>query len=199
MRGASITASAAAALGGVRQDGFRYANIAQGQRGVSRDPEMMFTTVLGSCVAACLFDPEARIGGMNHFLLAEPDEDQYVDAVAAQRYGVHAMELLINEMLQAGADRRRLRGHLYGGANLHAGMRAIGTSNAEFAIRFLRDEGIPLMARNLGGTSARRVDFQPAHGRARCRIVQDSVADELPRRLSSARFPAVSSGDLELF
>lgn len=191
-------APARPSLGAVRQDGFRYVNIVQGQRGVSRDPETMFTTVLGSCVAACLFDPEARIGGMNHFLLAEPDQDQYVDAVAAQRYGVHAMELLINEMLQAGADRRRLRGHLYGGANLHAGMRAIGTSNAEFAIRFLRDEGIPLMARNLGGTSARRVDFQPAHGRARCRVVQDSAADEPPRRALPIR-PAAPSGDLELF
>ncbi|MBU3076513.1 chemotaxis protein CheD [Sphingomonas quercus] len=190
--------SAGTALGGLRQDGFRYVNIVQGNRGVSRDPQTMFTTVLGSCVAACLFDPDAKIGGMNHFLLAEPDEDQHVDAVAAQRYGVHAMELLINEMLQVGADRRRLRGHLYGGANLHAGMRAIGTSNAEFAIRFLRDEGIPLMAQNLGGTAARRVDFQPAHGRARCRIVQDTVADEVPRRVAPIR-PAAPSGDLELF
>lgn len=185
-------------LGGVRQDGFRYVNIVQGYRGVSGNPETMFTTVLGSCVAACLYDPEARIGGMNHFLLAEPEETQTIDAVAAQRYGVHAMELLINEMLTAGADRRRLRAHLYGGANLHAGMRAIGTSNAEFAIRFLRDENIPLTAQNLGGVAARRVDFQPAHGRSRCRIVQDNVPDELQRRTQQLR-QSQPSGDLELF
>ena len=185
----------------LRQDGFRYRNVPQGDRFVSADPTCMLTTILGSCVAACLFDPVAQIGGMNHFLLAHPHGNQTLDHVTEQRYGVHAMELLINEMQKAGADRRRLRAHLYGGGNLHAGMQAIGTANGDFARRFLADEGIPLLAQDLGGTSARRVEFQPALGRARSRIVTDNGVE---RALATPRRPAPlpiveDDGDVDLF
>lgn len=178
-----------------RADGFRHIAVVQGERGVSSDPQVMFSTVLGSCVAACLFDPEAKIGGINHFLLAEPQPGQVIDAAAAHRYGVHAMELLINDMLREGARRDRLRAHLYGGANLHAGMRAIGTDNAEFAIRFLQQDRIPLLVRDLGGRSARRLDFQAALGRSRAKLVQDIV----PTRRVAPPPVAADSGDLDLF
>ena len=181
----------------VRADGFRHVSIVQGERGVSADPQVMFGTVLGSCIAACLFDPEARIGGINHFLLGEPQPGQVIDAAAAHRYGVNAMELLINDMLRQGARRERLRAHLYGGANLHAGMRAIGSDNADFAIRFLQQERIPLGVRDLGGRSARRLDFQAALGRSRARIVPDTAAPPPVRR---PPLPiAADSGDLDLF
>ena len=183
--------------GDLRADGFRHVSIVQGERGVSADPQVMFSTVLGSCIAACLFDPEAKIGGMNHFLLGEPQPGQVVDAAAAHRYGVHAMELLINDMLRQGARRERLRAHLYGGANLHVGMRAIGNDNAAFAIRFLQQECIPLNVRDLGGRSARRLEFQAALGRSRARIVPDTAAPPPVRR---APLPlAADSGDLDLF
>lgn len=185
---------------GVRADGLRHVGIIQGERGVSADPQVMYTTVLGSCVSACLYDPEAKVGGINHFLLAEPQPGQIIDAATAHRYGVHAMELLINDMLRLGARRDRLRAHLYGGANLHAGMRAIGSDNAAFAVRFLQQDRIPLVVQDLGGTSARRVDFQPAVGRSRAKMVRDTVpAPPPPRRVAPVPAPTVASGDLDLF
>ena len=180
----------------LRADGFRHVGIVQGERGVSADPEVLYSTILGSCVAACLFDAGASVGGINHFLLGEPQPGQVVDAAAEHRYGVHAMELLINEMLRHGARRERLRAHLYGGANLHAGMRAIGSANAAFAIRFLEQEHIPVLKQDLGGRAARRVEFQPAHGRSRSRLVPDAAPP--PIRRVPPPVPA-GSGDLDLF
>ena len=182
----------------LRADGFRHVSIVQGERGVSADPQVMFSTVLGSCIAACLFDADAKIGGMNHFLLGEPQPGQVVDAAAAHRYGVHAMELLINDMLRQGARRERLRAHLYGGANLHAGMRAIGSDNADFATRFLQQERIPLNVCDVGGRSARRLEFQAALGRSRARIVPDTAAPP-PMRPHPPYPIAADSGDLDLF
>nr|WP_308419324.1 chemotaxis protein CheD [Sphingomonas metalli] len=157
----------------------------------------MFTTILGSCVAACLFDPDAQVGGINHFLLAEPQPGQRVDTATAHRYGVHAMELLINDMLRLGARRDRLRAHLYGGANILAGMRSIGSDNGAFATRFLAQEHIPLILSDLGGRSARRVDFRPALGRSRARLVVDAVVAASPSPRPAT--PAVVSGELDLF
>lgn len=169
-------------------------NVIQGTNYVTGDPRIVLSTVLGSCVACCLFDPRARVGGMNHFLLAEPREGVRCDSGEAERYGLFAMELLINDMLKAGATRSGLRAHLYGGANMHAGMQAIGTSNASFAKDFLARDGIPLMHSDLGGGRARRVDFRASLGQARCRAVETEVPVE-------TRKPAISQkqGEVELF
>lgn len=184
----------------LRADGFRHINVQQGEHQVSTEPTTMLTTILGSCVAACMYDPVAQVGGMNHFLLAHPHGNQILDPVTQQRYGVHAMELLINAMLRHGAQRSRLRAHLYGGGNLHSGMHAIGTANGDFARAFLADEGIPLLAHDLGGRFARRVEFQPALGRARSKVVADTPVDRVavapPRR---APVPIVDDGELDLF
>lgn len=168
-------------------------NVVQGTSHVTDDPGIMLTTVLGSCVACCLFDPHARIGGMNHFLLAEPREGVVSGSAEAERYGLFAMELLVNEMLHAGARRDRLRAHLYGGANLHAGMQAIGTTNAGFARAFLTNDRIPLAYSHLGGNQARRVDFRATVGQARCRVVEADV------RVETRRPANVGGGDVELF
>lgn len=169
-------------------------NVIQGTNFVSADPNVVLTTVLGSCVACCLFDPRSKVGGMNHFLLAEPREGARFDKGEAERYGSFAMELLINEMLNAGAVRANLRAHLYGGSNLHVGMQAIGTSNAKFAESFLVRDGIPLAHSDLGGTLARRVDFRAALGQARCRVVEAEVPIETRRPVAKR-----SQGDVELF
>jgi chemotaxis protein CheD len=147
--------------------------VMQGQVRVSGDSQVELTTVLGSCVAACFFDPSIGIGGMNHFLLSEP-RGSATEGCVDEHYGVYLMECLINEMLARGATRSGMRAHLYGGANLHHGMGAIGTLNARFAITFVNRERIALVHTDLGGTAARRVDFQPARGRARCRTVTDT-------------------------
>ena len=168
--------------------------VMQGQARVSNDPLVELTTVLGSCVATCLYDAEARLGGMNHFLLAEPPSS-HPNCVVDEHYGVYLMELLINEMLKGGAIKSRLRAHLYGGANLRAGMMPIGSANATFACTFLEREGIPLVRSDLGGNTARRVDFRPAAGKARCRIVE---AASIPETRPAPR-PVASFGDIELF
>ncbi|WP_374281541.1 chemotaxis protein CheD [Novosphingobium sp.] len=168
--------------------------VMQGQALVSAGPRVELTTVLGSCVATCLFDPEVELGGMNHFLLAEPPAAQKAMGVD-EHYGVYLMEVLINQMLAHGASKSRLRAHLYGGANLHANMARIGTANAEFARSFLQRERIPLIKEDLGGTQARRVDFRPASGQVRCRMVANDMAPE-PQPIQR---PAAQRGEVELF
>jgi len=171
-------------------------NVLQGTSLVTADRNVVLTTVLGSCIATCLYDPIAHVGGMNHFLLSHPAGFDGADAAESARYGVYAMEVLINEMLKAGAIRSRLRAHLYGGANLHAGMKSIGTANARFAEEFLRDDGIPLVHSHIGGNEARRVDFRAALGQARCRVVHNVVVQE--RKVEPAP-AAKGAGDVELF
>lgn len=168
--------------------------VMQGQARVSAGPRVELTTVLGSCVATCLFDPEVQVGGMNHFLLAEPSAG-HRDKGFDEHYGVYLMEVLINEMLANGAAKGRLKAHLYGGANLHANMARIGSMNADFARGFLAREGISLIREDLGGIQARRVDFRPALGQVRCRHVETALA---PEPLPAPR-PPKSSGDVELF
>lgn len=174
--------------------GIRRITLLQGQVRVSGEARVEFGTVLGSCVASCLFDPVAQIGGMNHFLLAEPPASHDPGEIDVH-YGVYLMELLINEMLAQGAIKQRIRAHLYGGANLRAGMARIGLANAAFARTFLDQEGIPLLREDLGGTCARRVDFRAATGQVRCRTVENTLAPEQKPATRSDR----TSGDVELF
>ena len=173
----------------------RRVAIIQGEHAVAADPGVVITTLLGSCVAACLYDPVARIGGMNHFLLGEPAAHQRLATAEMARYGVHAMELLINAMMALGAQRASLQAHLYGGANIIAGLAAIGTSNAAFARRFMAAEGIHVAHADLGGTHARKVEFLAHEGRSRCTISAGTVREQRPRPLPT---PA-HVGELELF
>lgn len=168
--------------------------VMQGQARVSAGPRVELSTVLGSCVATCLYDPEIEVGGMNHFLLAEPPPGMTTGDFD-EHYGVYLMELLINEMLAHGASKPRLRAHLYGGANLNSGLARIGTRNAEFARQFLSNERITVVREDLGGNQARRVDFRPAHGQVRCRTVENTM---VPETRPTPR-PMVSRGDVELF
>ena len=150
--------------------------VVQGEFKISDRPGAVLSTVLGSCVAACFWDAERGIGGMNHFLLAHSQGD---NAGRDIRYGVHAMEMLINALLRAGARRDRLEAKLFGGARIATNLRDIGGSNAEFARSFLQTEGIPCRAESLGGTQARRVTFQPVTGRARQLLIPNDIEDAL--------------------
>jgi len=168
--------------------------VLQGQARVSDRADEELTTILGSCVATCLFDPVAKVGGMNHFLLPEPPHSHDPSQVDVH-YGVYLMEILINDILRHGAGKSRLRAHLYGGANLRAGMAPIGTANAQFARAFLERENIPLMREDLGGNQARRIEFRPASGKVRLRVVENRLATEAP----PTPRPLRSGGDVELF
>ena len=160
----------------------------QGRFAVSDDPQEMLTTILGSCVAACIRDPAAGIGGMNHFLL--PGEAGSDDV----RYGVHAMELLVNGLLTRGARRERLQARIFGGARMVHGLSDVGAQNVAFAERFFQTEGIPLDAGSTGGAQARRVQFWPVSGRTR----QMFMGQTAPALAEPPPPPAVA-GVLELF
>jgi len=139
-------------------------HVAEGETLVSREPDAVATAVLGSCVAACLFDRVAGTGGMNHFLLAGDDGAW---AGSAERYGAYLMELLVNRLVADGARRGRLQAKLFGGARFGPGRHDIGAANADFAKRFLLAENIPVVGGSLGGASPRRIEFWPVSGRAR--------------------------------
>lgn len=144
----------------------RRVNIIQGEYKVVSDPNVVLTTILGSCVAACLRDPVAGVGGMNHFLL--PGNAQSMASGGdATRYGVHLMELLINGLLKKGARRDRLEAKVFGGAKTIATFSNVGEQNAAFAMQFLRDEGIRVVGSSTGGEFGRKLEFWPISGRAR--------------------------------
>jgi chemotaxis protein CheD len=166
-------------------------NIIQGEFQVSGDPEAVITTLLGSCVAACLFDPVARVGGMNHFLLPGGTAESPTSA----RYGVHLMELLVNGLLKKGALRNRLQGKLFGGARTLKGLGDIGEANGRFARQFLDREGIAYTGGSLGGLLGRRVQFWPVSGRARQMFMGNG--EDLPP--AATRVPVIPHGDVELF
>lgn len=173
----------------------RRINLIQGDQVAIGEPDVVLSTLLGSCIAVCLSDGTAKVGGMNHFLLGQPDADHRVSAIDLQRYGVHAMELLINAMMQKGAMRHRLRAHIYGGATMVAGLGGIGDANAAFARRFVETEGIAIGHVDVGGRRARKVEFLAYEGKARATFVTDPVPVPHPSRLSLAPV----DGELELF
>ncbi|MEZ5892637.1 MAG: chemotaxis protein CheD [Parvularculaceae bacterium] len=168
-------------------------HVIQGEFSVSNKPNVVLTTVLGSCVATCLFDPVARVGGLNHFLLPGVEGKGGSEVM----YGVHAMELLINALLKKGADKRRLQAKLFGGARMIDGLSDIGQKNAFFARDFLMRENIPCLGESLGGTQARRIRFEPVTGRARQRVLGDARMVEPQKPKPVPVEPAAS--DVELF
>ncbi len=143
--------------------------ITQGQHAVGRDEEMVITTILGSCVSICLWDPVAKVGGMNHLLLPDMKKDN-----ANITAGAADMDLLINQMLPFGAERSRLRAKLFGGSSMLRGRTDIGSRNVEFGRKYLATEGIPCDAEDVGGTDARRLKFWPASGIARMLRVKNA-------------------------
>jgi chemotaxis protein methyltransferase CheR len=153
-----------------------------GELHASREP-VRITTLLGSCVSACLFDPEAGVGGMNHFFLPDGHDGE----LGGARFGVHAMELLINEIMKLGGDRRRLRAKAFGAGSVLATETVIPARNAEFVRSFLKTEGIPLVGDRLGGRRPLEVHFFPRDGRALVRTVEPAAARELASREAAAR------------
>jgi chemotaxis protein CheD len=166
--------------------------------------DIVLSTVLGSCVAACMWDRNAKVGGMNHFML--PGEVGRADADPvglAGRYGVFAMEQLINELIKRGARKANLEAKLFGGGAVLKNFTAlnVGERNAEFVLEFLRTEGIRVASQDLLDVFPRRVAFFPVSGRALCRKLPQadaavaSAEQQYKARLNTAKV----DGDVELF
>ncbi|EMH3287382.1 TPA: chemoreceptor glutamine deamidase CheD, partial [Burkholderia multivorans] len=151
--------------------------------------DMVLTTVLGSCVAACLHDPFAGIGGMNHFMLPDDGADAGAPASESMRYGAYAMEVLINELIKAGARRDRFEAKVFGGAAVLAGMTTIniGDRNADFVRRYLALERIRITAEDLQGVHPRKVAFMPHTGRAMVKKLRLQVPGVTEREAALAR------------
>jgi chemotaxis protein CheD len=142
---------------------FQRVQVLGGDCLISIEENVLLTTVLGSCVTTCIYDPVAGVGGMNHYLLPlgngrEPDHMR-------GRYGNLAIQMLIDGLEGAGADRGRLRAKLYGGGRMFVSSRDIGELNSRLALDQMRAESIQVVAASLGGTSPRVISFQPTTGR----------------------------------
>jgi chemotaxis protein CheD len=180
------------------RDGFLHVQLTLGDTYVTQNPEEVLTTILGSCIAACIRDPVSGVGGMNHFLLP----DGTAGDREARCYGVNAMELLINDILKHGGDRRRLEAKLFGGGNVVSALTDVGSRNYAFARQFLNDEGIPIVGGDVGGDSARRIQYMPFSGRARQALVKGAepklVEEELTALHKKTKTAAVAD-DVEFF
>lgn len=138
----------------------------------------MITTVLGSCVSACIRDVVTGIGGMNHFMLPETSKDRLAtrdEAVVgnATRYGNYAMEHLINIILQNGGKRKNLEVKLFGGGKIIATLGDVGARNIQFVLDYVDTEALRLVSHDLGDIYPRKVNFYPQTGRVRMKKIKD--------------------------
>lgn len=162
------------------------------------------STVLGSCVSTCLWDPVTRVAGMNHFMLPGETGASRSPWGASASLGVYAMEVVINDMVRLGADRRRLVAKVFGGARVLHGFDTldVGAKNSEFVLDFLREENIQLLAQDLLGVCPRKLHFFPESGKVRMRKLNLQPGGEVQQGereylMRLAGKPVV--GDVEIF
>ncbi len=149
--------------------------------------DIIITTLLGSCVSACLYDPVKKVIGMNHFLLANRRYAHNLPVITSEagRYGIHAMELLINTMLHMGVIKDNLRAKAFGGGSVIGPKNgtdnffAVGDVNVRFIQEFLRNERIPLISSDLGGSSGRVIHFVASDYSILLKRIEDSREEEV--------------------
>ena len=164
----------------------------------------MLVTVLGSCVCACIRDRVNGMGGMNHFMLPDSGQDQGSPIADSARYGTYAMEVLINQLLKMGARRSNLEAKVFGGGAVLRGFTVnnVGKSNADFVLRYLETEKMPVVAQDLLDIYPRKVYFFPQTGLVRVKrlraVHNDTIINresEYKTRLSYSKI----EGDVDLF
>lgn len=177
-----------------------------GRHYVSAAPEEMIVTLLGSCVAACIRDPVTAVGGLNHFLLPESDSGQWGQANAAMRFGNHAMETLINDIIKRGGERSRLEIKVFGGARVIEGASSlsVGQRNCEFVEKYLQNEGFSIIAKHLGGPSPRRIHYFPVTGKVNMLLLRRGPDNDLFKKEREYQSTIKTgddddAGDVELF
>jgi chemotaxis protein CheD len=184
-----------------RQLGCELVKIFPGDYYVTRE-NIGLTTVLGSCVAACIWDQTLPAGGMNHFML--PGGAASDTAGSSARYGLYAMEVLINELVKIGAKKSNLRAKVFGGGKVLRNMTTlnVGARNAAFVLDFLQTERIPIVAQDLEDVYARKVHFLPLTGRALVKRIDPEADTELIKsetEYSRSLEKKPVAGDVELF
>jgi chemotaxis protein CheD len=165
---------------------------------------MLIVTVLGSCVSACIRDRVTGLGGMNHFMLPDGGGDAGSPVSASMRYGTFAMEVLINDLLKAGARRENLEAKVFGGGAVLRGFTAmnVGERNAAFVMNFLKTERIPVLAEDLNDIHPRKVYFFPKTGKVLVKKLMQTQNDTLAKReLDYAKRLKVTpvGGEIDLF
>jgi chemotaxis protein CheD len=166
--------------------------------------DMLIVTVLGSCVAACIRDRVTGIGGMNHFMLPDGGGDADSPVSASMRYGTYAMEVLINDLLKAGARRENLEAKVFGGGAVLQGFTAInvGERNAKFVRNYLQNENIKVTAEDLNDVHPRKVYFFPRTGKVLVKKLKQMNNNTLVNReqdYANRLQTKPVSGDVELF
>jgi len=181
--------------------------ILPGEYYVTRGEEAV-TTVLGSCISACVRDPVRNVGGMNHFMLpqdASTGPNNWLDPAIglATRYGSYAMESLVNDLLKLGATRERLEIKVFGGGRVLSGMTDVGARNIAFLRSYVQLEGYRVTAEDLGGIQPRKVVYFPTSGRVRMRrlrpVENRTISHHEQLYLASIGNQAAGGGDVELF
>ncbi|NML14065.1 chemoreceptor glutamine deamidase CheD [Azohydromonas caseinilytica] len=166
-----------------------------GEYFVHDQDNILIMTTLGSCIAACLWDRDRRVGGMNHFMLP--------DAGDGGRYGLYAMELLINELMKRGASRSALEAKVFGGGAVLGGMTTlnVGERNTRFVLDYLKTERIPVVSSDVLDVYPRKVCFEPASGRAKVKRLAPTAMGEqlLAQERAAAKAVPSDAGSIELF
>ena len=159
------------------------------------DEDILIMTTLGSCIAACLWDRERHLGGMNHFMLP--------DAGDGARYGLYAMELLINELMKRGATRSSLEAKVFGGGAVLGGMSTlnVGERNTRFVLDYLKTERIPVISQDVMDVYPRKVCFEPASGCVKVKRLAPTAMGEqlLAQERAAAKTVPTETGSIELF
>lgn len=169
---------------------------------ITAKTDEVLVTVLGSCVTACIRDPLAGVGGMNHFMLPHHSSGNWGDDLRSTRFGNFAMEKLLNELVKAGCSRERLEIKVFGGGNVTDTSNEIGSENAEFVLRYLAAEGLRCAAQDLGGTQPRRIHYYPATGRVVRRMLGAAERIVIGREehdYGSRLLTQQPSGEIQLF
>lgn len=160
--------------------------------------DVLIMTVLGSCIAACVWDGKARIGGMNHFMLPEGED-------GSGRYGSYAMELLLNEMIKMGARRETMQAKVFGGGAVMAGFTTmnVGERNTKFVLDYLATERIPVVSQDVLDIHPRKVCFFPVTGKALVKRLAhahpEALAVEERKGNAATVAKSTSGGSVDLF
>ena len=178
------------------------AKVQPGTHYVTKNKGEMIATTLGSCIAVCVRDSALGIGGMNHFMLPESETGTWSGVSATMRYGNHAMETLINDLLKLGVARNRLEYKIFGGAHVIQSSADVGDKNITFIQKFFENEHIAVAAQHLGGDRGRRIAYFPDTGRVKMKLLEKAeltsvVAQEKQIKMTLNKKDV--EGSIELF